>query len=193
MADERVEIPYRTSYSILFEHPTNVSVSPNEPLDNTDDGATCSFSVYDEAKAGVLTSAEAAGQDVLSVSNPGSYVLGDVVEVDLDDGTIHDAGAIGAIDVSFGTIQVATALASAAAAGRRLRVRLGAAVPMAEYGTPALGETDWGFAGTLAANHAGLLPGLEVEIEVTFLGTGVLGGGLEATHRICATIVGECD
>lgn len=176
MDDSRIPIPFKTDRMVRFEVPTDELASPRNPLDFTNDGATCSYKVFDAAKSEALTADEASGQSVLSVSNPGSFELGDVVEVDLDDGTAHDAGAVTDVDEDAGTIQVTTALASAASEGARVRCRLGAEVAMTEYGTPSLRTRDWGFQALLLASHPAHVLGKEVDVEITFVGAP--GGGL---------------
>jgi hypothetical protein len=93
MAD-RVIIPYKTSVPVELKHPTDVIAVPQDPLDNTDDGATCTFALMNPAKSEILSAAEAGGQTTLSVTNAGVFVAGDLVEIELDDGTTHDGGAI---------------------------------------------------------------------------------------------------
>lgn len=180
----RQKTPYRTDVPIRFQHPTDV-IAQN-PLDFTTDGSTCTFKVFDPAKDEVLTAAEITSATVLNVTGAGVFEIGDTVEVDLDDGTVHDAGAVTAVDPVAGTIDVTTGLASGAAAGRRVRVRLGAQVTMTEYGTPTLGRTDWGFIGILSNTHLGLEIGLEIDVEISFVGAVV--GGLDALDVLCLVV-----
>lgn len=186
----RQKIPYRTSVAIRYEHPVD-DVAQN-PLDNTNDGATCSFKVYDPSKSEVLSAAEASGQTVLSVTDAGVFAVGETVEVDLDAGGFH-ASSVSAVDPIAGTITIAAGLPSAAGAGRRVRVRLGSSVSMVEYGTAKLGRTDWGFVGTLASDFPGLYIDREIDIEISFVGAP--GGGLDALAVICAVVspVEDCD
>lgn len=160
---------FKTTTLIRLVDPEDESTSP-PTLITTAAGATASFKIYDVAKDEALSAAEASGQTVLSVTNAGVFVIGDVVEVDLDSGAVHDGGAVTAVDPAAGTITVTTALTGAAAAGRRARVRLGPAVAMTQYGVPALGSQDWGFVGTLSHNHPGLVRDLRVAVEITLIG-----------------------
>lgn len=155
-------------------------------LDNTTDSATCSFKVYDPGKDELLTAAGANPDVILNVTNAGVFQVGDVIEVDLDDGTVHDAGAIVSLDAAAGTITVTTGLASAAAADKRVRVRLGGEITMSEYGTAKLGSWDFGFIGILPSDHPGLVIDQEIDIEISFVGDP--GGGLDALDIICAVI-----
>ena len=189
MADD-ITLQWKTTSLIRLVDPEDESTVPST-LITTVAGATCSFKVYDVAKDEVLFGAEAGGQTVLSVTGAGSFVVGDVVEVDLDAGTVHDAGAVTAVDPALGTITVTTALASAAAAGRRVRVRLGPSVSMAQYGVAALGSDTWGFVGTLAHNHPGLVKDLHVAVEITLVGPAAAYQRLDV---LCATVqqVADC-
>lgn len=191
----RTRIPYRSAATIELAHPTDVVADPQNPLDNASDGATSTFKVYDAAKDEVLSVDEAAAETVLSVTGAAVFEVGDVVEVDLDDGTVHDAGALTAVDPGAGTVTATTGLASGASAGRRVRARIGTQVAMTEFGTPRLGTTNWGFQGLLAPNHvAGGIPiDTEINVEITFLGTGTPNGNLELLKVLCLVVKPEAD
>lgn len=191
MAEARVEIPFRSDRVVRFAHPTDVLASPQNPLDNSNDGATCSFKAFDAGKSEVLSQDEAALETVLSVTNPGSFEIGDVVEVDLDGGTSHDGGAVVAVSEDDGEITITNGLASSARAGSRVRALLGSEVPMAEYGTARLGTTDWGFQATLLGTHPAHAVGREVDLEITFVGAP--GGGLTVVTVVKAVIVGDSE
>lgn len=174
-------LPYMTDVAIRLEHP--VDEVNSDPLDFLDDGATCSFKVFDPNVDEVLSATEAGGQTILSVSNAGIFKVGHLVEVSLDSGVLHDF-TLSAVDPVAGTITGAPALATTASVGRRVRRRLGSSVPMTAYGIPKLGRTDWGFVGILLRTHPGLELGLEVNVEIFFLGNG--GGDL--LKVICAIV-----
>ena len=180
----RQKIPFRTDVPIRFQHPTDV-IAQN-PLDFTVDGSTCTFKVFDSAKDEILTIAHAAPATVFFVTDVGVFETGDVVEVDLNDGTVHDAGAVTAVDPVAGAMSVTNGLTGPAAAGRRVRVRLGGQITMLEYGTPTLGRTDWGFIGALPKDHPGLKIGLEIELKISFVGAP--GGGLDALDVLCLVV-----
>jgi hypothetical protein len=163
----RQKIPYRTSSVVELVAPTNVLT--DNPLDFTNDGSTCSAKIYDPAKDEQLTSTEASGQVILSVTNPGKFLVNDAVEVTLDSGVLHSS-TVDSIQVTDGTITINTALPSQASAGNRVRVKLGATITMTEYGTPKLETRDWGFRGTILSTHAGLELDLEVDVEISFVG-----------------------
>jgi len=186
----REKIPYQTDVAVLLEHPTDVLNA--DPLDFADDASTCSFKVFDPNVDEVLTATEAGGQTVLSVSNAGVFVVGHLVEVSLDSGIFHDF-TVSAVDPAAGTVTGAPALATTASVGRRVRRRLGNSVAMAAYGTPKLGKTDWGFVGTLLRTHPGLELGLEVNVEIYFVGA--VGGGLDLLKVLCAVVspVEDCE
>ena len=184
---ERQDLPFKNSVVIELLGPTDVVT--DDPLDFADDGATSNFKVYDHDRSEeVLTAVEASGQTVWSVSNAGQFLVGDIVELDQDDGTIV-SGILTGVSASAGTITSDTATTAAAAAGSGIRVRLGPQITMSEFGT---GRTDelstWGFRGTLPSDHAGLVVGLDVDVEVVFAGTGVVGDGLDFVGVICATV-----
>jgi hypothetical protein len=160
--------------------PTDV-INDN-PLDNTNDGSTCSFKVYDTAKDETLSVAAVGTQVALSVTNVSVFTIGDLVEVELDTGTVHDGGAVTGLNVSTGVVSITNGLASNAAAGNRVRVRLGNAIAMTEYGTAKLRRIDWGFEGVLPDTHPGVLPGMLIDIEISFVGSA--GGGLNRLDTI---------
>ena len=170
-------IDYKSDWLVEFNGTTDVANAA--ALNNADDGATCSFSVYDPAKDESFSSDEASGQTVLSVSNPGVFVVDDIAEAIMDDDTTHDCGAIAAVDTAAGTITVTNATDDTAAEGNRIRVRLGDSIAMAFYGTKKLNSLNppWGFRGTLPDTHPGLTRGLAIRIETNFIGA--QGGGLD--------------
>ncbi len=188
----RNTFPYRTSFPIRTTHPTDVSVTPRNPLDNTSDASTATYKLYDAAVDEVLTATESQPQTVWSVTNAGLFKIGHVVEITQDDGTIK-AGTLTAVDPTVGTITSDTATDVDAATGNQVRRRLGPEITMSEYGTPALGKPDWGFVGVIPSNHAGLVLGLEFDVEVSFVGAP--GGGLDLlqTHFYVVTRVEDCD
>ena len=181
----RTKIPYQSSATVRLIAPTDVVSSPNDPLDNSDDGASCSFKVYDPAKDQVLSADEASGQTVLSVTNAAAFKVGDVVEATQDNGVLA-SGTLSNVNPSAGTITSSGALAGDAAAGNRVRVRLGGEIDMDEYGTPKLGTRDWGFQGSLPSDHPGLVLELDIDIEIAFIGD--VGGGLDLIENVCAVI-----
>jgi len=183
-------ISYQSDAVIRLVAPTDV-INDN-PLDNTNDGATCTFKVYDPNIDESFSAVEASGQTEWSVTNAGLFSIGDIVEATETDGTIL-SGTLNAVDAAAGTITSDTALAVGAASGARVRVRLGAEITMSEYGTAALGTRDWGFQGTLSDTHPGLSIDKEIDIEIFFVGA--VAGGLNLLKRICAIIkvIEDCD
>jgi hypothetical protein len=187
MAEARKKIPFKTSVMVRYEHPTNESVEPNEPLDNTDDGSTCSFRVFDHQKEEEVTSDVASGADTIPITNPAAFLVGDTVELEQDDGSIHST-IIDIVSPSAGTVELNAVTTDTVAAGNKIRARLGDPVAMSEYGTPTLGETDWGFEGLLASDHAGLEIDVEVDIEISFVGDPGNPGDLDVLAVICGVI-----
>ncbi len=179
----RKKIPFRGSGLVRFKHPTDVENS--NPL-NDADTATSTFKIIDANKSEVLTAAEVTLATVLNVTNVAVFKLNDIAEIDLDDLTVHDGGPITLVDTVAGAITVTTGLASGAAIGQRVRVRLGNVIPMTEFGTAALGTVNWGYRGPLASNHPGLVLDTEIDIEISFVGSS--GGGLDVLDIICGVI-----
>jgi len=188
----RKKIPYKTSVMVQHVAPTNEGVDPHEPLSFTDDGSTCSFRVYDHAKEGAISEDEVSGEVVLFVTGAASFEVEDAVEVEQDDGSVHSSSLVSVIPEA-GTVELSTPLTAAASAGRRVRCRLGSPVTMFEYGTPKLGEEDWGFEGLLASNHPGLEIGVEVDIEITFIGDPANPGDLDQLEVICGVVRPQVD
>ncbi len=185
----RTKIPFQSDVPIIFRAPTDI-VNQNA-LDNTNDGSTSTFKVYDPAKDEVLSATEATAQTVLSVTNAGAFKIDDVVEVDLDDGSVHDAGLVTAVDPVLGTVTVTTGLASEASADSRVRVRLGTQITMIEFGTAKIGRRDYGFIGTLRDTHPGLEVDLEIDVEIRFVGAVI--GGLDALEVLCLVVKPRAD
>ncbi len=191
----RQKIPYKTSVPIELLHPTDQVAVPANPLDNTVDGSTCTFRVFDPAKREAISALEAIGQTVLSVTNSEVFVDGDQVEVTQDDGTLLVSTIDpGGVDTVAGTITIADALTVAASPGNLVRVRLGGVETMTEFGTPALDAdpTSWGFRGTLGSGHAGLEIDLEIDVEISFVGA--VAGGLDLQDTLCMVVksLAEC-
>ena len=183
----RIPLPEVSTTLVLLGHPTDVFLK--NPLDNTNDSATSSFKVYVPSKDEVLSAAEATGQTVFSMTNPGAFVIGDTLELTLDDASLHSS-LINAVDTVAGTVTVNDVTPSAAAKGNRGRVRLGPEISMTEFGTAVLGADDFGFAGSLIpSSHPVLSIGLEVNAEILFLG----GAGLTLLETICYVVKRDCD
>ncbi len=182
----REKVPFKTSVTIRLVAPTDVVSVPKDPLNNTDNGSTCTFKVYDPAKDEVLSAAEASGQTVLSVTNAAKFKIGDVTEVALDSGTLQDFTLTG-IDPTAGTITGSPSLTGPAASGNRVRVRLGPQVTMTEYGTPELETLDWGFQGSMASTHPGLVLDLEIDVEISFVGN-PSSASLDLLEVLCLVI-----
>jgi hypothetical protein len=185
----RTKIPFQSDVPVIFRAPTDV-VNQNA-LDNTNDGSTSTFKVYDMAKDEVLSADEAALQPILSVTNASAFKVGDSIEVDLDDGTVHSAGLVTFVDPVLGTITIQFTLASQASAGNRVRVRLGTQITMVEFGTAKIGRRDYGFIGILSDTHPGLEIDLEIDVEIRFVGAP--GGGLDALEILCLVVKPRAD
>lgn len=187
----RIVFPYKSTRLIEAFAPTDDTT--NDPLDFADDGATCSFKIYDPAKNEETSAVEAIGQTILSVTNAGVFVDGDTIEVLQDDGTFHYSPIIASgVDTIANTITITDGLTVAAAAGNAVRKLFGPAISMTAFGTPNLNERNWGFRGAIPSNHASQIIDREVDVEVTFLGTGSPAGGLDVFEVICGIFKVVC-
>jgi hypothetical protein len=180
----RVPIPWKSSVSIRLVAPTDVVAIPPVVLD-TVAGATSSFRVFDPAVDQVLSAAEAIGQTVWSVTNAALFKVGYGVELTQDDSSVV-FGTLTAVDPVAGTITSNVATTVAAAAGNRVRRRLGNPITMTQYGTAALGRRDWGWQGALPSNHPGLVLDLEIDVEISFIGA--VAGGKDLLRTLCLVV-----
>lgn len=180
----RTPIPFRSSVSIRLVAPTDVVAIPQLVLDAAS-GATSTFKVFDPAVDEVLSAAEAIGQTVWSVTNAARFKVGYGVELSQDDGSVV-FGTLTAVDPAAGTITSNVASTVAAAAGNRVRRRLGNAITMTQYGTAALGRRDWGWQGALPSNHPGLALDLEIDVEISFVGA--VAGGKDLLRTLCLVV-----
>lgn len=130
--------------------------------------ATVSAVLLNTAADTVLDAAEAAGQTVLSVESARRIAVGDVVRIEQDDATTLEA-TVSAVDGSAGTLTLGTALASAARKGAGVAVKIGPTVPLAGFNLSAANveTTDWGYRGEIEHNHAGLIAGQVLRVEIS--------------------------
>jgi hypothetical protein len=177
-----VNVKYKSDFVVKLIAPTDTE---NQIALNDAAGVvSCTFSCYDPAKDETLSAAEAPAQTVISVTNAGVFVVGDVLEIVQDSGVVKDMGAITAVSTSAGTVTCTNPLDTLASLGARARVRLGAMIGMSEYGTAKLGLINWGYKATLPDTHAGLVPDLVFDIEISFNG----GAGLALRSTINAKV-----
>lgn len=181
----RQKLPFQSDTPIIARAPINTKEDGTCVVLNDVAGASSTFKVFDPAKDEAFSAVEAIAETVWSVTNAGLFVVGDQVEATQDDGTLI-TGTLTAVDSVLGTITSDTALTVAAAAGNRVRVKLGPTVVMAEFGTANVNTRTWGYSGSLASDHLGLVLGLEIDIEVSFVGSA--GGALDVFERICAVM-----
>lgn len=184
MAVARTPIPFKSSVAIRLVAPIDVVAIPKVVLDAAS-GATSSFRVFDPAVDQVLSAAEASGQTVWSVTNAGLFKVGHGVELTQDDGSVL-FGTLTAVDPVLGTITSNTATTVAAAAGNRVRRRLGNPITMTQYGFASLSTRDWGWQGSLPSNHPGLAADMEIEVEISFVGA--VAGGKDLLRILCLVV-----
>ena len=99
--------------------------------------------------------------------------MGSSVVIQLSNKTYHDGGAVTARDLEADTITITTGLANVAGIGARVMTRIGPDISLSAYGTPSLTTTTWGFQGTMQANHADVLPGMALRIEIDLDSSGL--------------------
>jgi hypothetical protein len=144
---------------------------------------TCTARLFDAFKDTQLAAAAVTAATVLSCGEVGQFEVGDAITLQLDDASYHFAGAIVSIDANADAITITTGLASAARRGARVMRQIGPSVSMLAYGTPAISTTDWGFQGTMESNHADVLPGQAVRVEIALASATPAGLGLLETLR----------
>lgn len=185
-----------TDKTVKCKHPIDEDVDPRLPIvDANYPGATCVYNVFDISKDEVISVNELAGQTVLSVSNAGIFKVAETVLVTLDSGVIENK-TIDLIDAANSTIRVTVAITANASAGNRVRSILGTQdVAMAEFGTPDIDKTEWGWRESLLKSHIAhsdsrSKTGFDIDIEITLDG----GAGVSATETECVTIKeDDCD
>lgn len=186
----REKYPFESDSVIEFVAPTDV-VNEN-PLDTSNDGATCSYKVYDPNKDENVTSNAAAAQNFVEVSNVSAFTNGDEVELEQDDDTLFVATVVG-VDFQTSELALGTPLPVQSSVGSRVRRIFGTETPMAEFGTAVLGKRDYGFRATLPNDHPVQILDQEFDIEIRFVGSPT--GGLDLLDTLCGVIKprGECD
>jgi hypothetical protein len=185
----RIPFPYKTDHFIEFV--SSADLSTNDALDNTNDGATCSYRIFDPAIDEVTVSGLGAASTSVNVTNADLFNTGDTIEIALDDGTTHLATLTSVADPTL--FFSGHPAPSAAAIGSRARYIFGTEVDMPEFGTAVFGKRDYGFREVLAYDHVVQILDQEFNAEVTFVGA--VAGGLNAFDIIYGVIKprSECD
>lgn len=188
----RVVIPLDSAFVVELVAPVD-TVNSN-PLDFDNDEAAASFKAYDPGKDTVLVSSIAATA-VLPIDPAGQMSVGDILEVTENSGAITQ-GTIISISIANNTVTTDTTV-TAAAAGNRVRAVFGDSgaiqVAMTQYGTAKLGSLSYGFRGTLTWNHARMhKDNQNVDIEIRFIGSPLVGGPLNSLYVVCATVKRVC-
>lgn len=136
---------------------------------------TCTGRLFDDAADALLTADAVSTDDELAVDKPNRFEVGvDSVAVELDDGSIFEAGLVTAVDAAAKTVTVTTALTGDAVKGSRVMVKLGADLTLTAYGTPDVDTKTWGFDATVQSDHAGLRPGRAVRAEIELDSSGLV-------------------
>lgn len=154
------------------------------------------------AGARVCLITKSLGSSILPITEGSEGIeTGDVLEVETDTaGTLYSATA-GRVDSVRATEDgelaknqpSARALVfssgtsiQASSHGRRVRVKLGGDLTMAQYGTALAGRDDWGWAATIPDTHPGIKLGQLLRVEINFNG----GAGLADVATLIEPVVG---
>ena len=146
----------------------------------------CIAKLYDDNKDDKTISDVASGIRVFPVAHVKRFAVGDTFIITQDDETEHNGGLINVIDAEASTVQFANVTTDTCAAGRAVKVKLGADVTMTLFGTPVPGQEDWGFRGIITAAHSDLYIGQQVRIEIEFDG----GANKERVILLRTNVVG---
>lgn len=187
----RIKIPYRTDLLIRLIGPQDAETGA--PILAAPSGdATGELRIYDPALVATLAAAASSPDVILTVTNAAALAasIGEPAELELDDGTRLET-TISAVDPDASTVTIANPVPSGASPGRRLRVRLGNAITLAQYGTPAQESTAWGFEGPLPDDHPGLILDRAVDLELGFVG--VAAGGFFRLRTLFGVISAQAD
>ena len=173
-------IQYISDNLIRLVSPINTQPQPNTVISS----GTCTARIFDEGRETTLSASEVPGQTTLSVSRARALDVGSSVVIQLDDKRYHDGGAVTARDLEANTVTITSGLVNSAGIGARVMTKIGPDIALAAYGTPSLSTTTWGFQGTMQANHADVLPGMALRIEID-----LDSGGLEVVSVIREPVV----
>lgn len=132
-------------------------------------GGFCQARLFDDSKDDIVTETVAIGSNVIPVRSPKKFQIGDSITIDIGV-TQYDAGPITSISVPDSTITVTNNAGAEVKPGADMKVKLGANVAMPLYGTPVPGSYDWGYRGVITDGHEDLKIGMNVRIEITFVG-----------------------
>jgi hypothetical protein len=186
----RVELPHLTSILVRLLAPTDAKTGGS--IDNTTTSGVATLKIYDADKNGVLLQDYTTGAEVLRTSVlPTVAGVGDMVEISQNNADPYLTTIVG-LSVTSGTITLNSGIPLNADEGNRAIVRLGAAINMDEFGTPQSGKTDWGFQAVVPANHEGLTPGLDVNLEMNLVGDPT-SDNLTVLETVCGRIADDCN
>lgn len=187
----RIKIPYRTDLLIRLIGPQDAETGA--PILAAPSGdATGELRIYDPALVATLAAAASSPDVILTVTNAAALAasIGEPAELELDDGTRLET-TISAVDPDASTVTIGDPVPSGASPGRRLRIRLGNPITLAQYGTPAQESTSWGFEGPLPDDHPGLILDRAVDLELGFVG--VAAGGFFRLRTLFGVISAQAD
>lgn len=142
---------------------------------------TVTAKLFDDGADSNLALDGATNDTTIAVYDPQLYAAGDTVRIALNDGTFDEPG-VTSVDVEAGTILIDSGLTSPADQDARIARKLGADVSLSAFGTPVLRSFDptWGFKGTIASTHVGLVIGQNVRIQIDYAS----GNGLQIIHAV---------
>ncbi|KKL66056.1 hypothetical protein LCGC14_2148800 [marine sediment metagenome] len=143
-----------------------------DPMTPTAVGAaTVTGRLYDKKKMRKLTietDGDGATPTLVSVSSAEPYVDGEPIELQLDDGSLHETTIVSRdTNTDIITLTAAVPAGRKAAAGTFAKRKLGPDISMVLYGgTPAAEQDTWGYRGPVTDVHEGLHLGAKVHCEV---------------------------
>ncbi len=168
MKTTQFELTIGSATLIRFVGPLDVGTQ--NPLDNTEDGATGSFTLYNDMADRFTTAVVLSGSAVIPIGNVDSFAVGDIAAIFIDPQTVFDS-VILSIDSALNELTITAGVPSDAPAKTLVALKLGPVILMTEYGTPVVGSEAYGFQGTILGDHDDLRRGQQIRIEMTFEGT----------------------
>lgn len=172
---------------IVLRAPIDRRSDPRVPL-NDAAGATASAQVVETSKDGKTALDNLAGAGTLSLTNAAQIRAGDVILIELGDGTVQQT----AVDAVVGfLVDITPSLLEDTLAGALVEVLVDpAVVTMDEFGTATLGpDRNWGYRATLPGGDTWRRTGLQFKAVKTLVGAP--GGGLTITRTDCIELGAE--
>lgn len=127
----------------------------------------------------------------LSVQSWANWQEGDAYELTDDSGGVV-TGTLTRINRDRNYALMSTSPAANTTRGAAVKSRVGAQITLTSFGSfpasaPEVGDSSWGFRGTIQSTHAGLRPGMRVRGEISLDD----GAGLLLVRKVVATVINE--